>query len=298
MLVKKITNNKIQIDAPAKINLFLEVLNKREDGFHNINSLFQAISIYDRLLFELIEEPVCQLKVLGDNILPVDSTNLIVRTYNYIKEKFELTGGLKIQLEKKIPIAAGLGGGSSDAAATINACNYLFNLELTDEAMAQIGLQIGSDLPFFFSSGQAIVTGQGEIIEDVNYPVNYQLLVVQPPLSISTAQSYSALKRGLTKSKNAFKLGTCRTVDSYINELQEAGNDFEEVHLVSFPEIGRIKDGLLRAGAVLARMSGSGPCVFGVFLNNPDRKCITEINRVDGHVFTAEPVTLVRCSFN
>ena len=293
MFVKKITKESLEIKTPAKINLFLDVLNKREDGFHNINSLFQAISIYDILKFEFISSPEIRLKIKGNNELPLDNDNLIVKAYNLLKDKFDLKSGIKVELEKNIPIAAGLAGGSADAAAVILACNILFDLELTYEAMAGLGLQIGSDIPFFFSSGQGLVTGRGEIIENSDFPTDYELIVVKPDISISTAESYRLLKRGLTKHKNPFKLGTCRTVDRYVMFLKRAGNDFEEVHLLSYQEIRKIKDGLLLAGAVLARMSGSGPCVFGIFDKIPDEMDVRIFDRSDWQIFRCKPVNLV-----
>ena len=291
--MKKITNAELEIETPAKINLFLDVLNKREDGFHNINSLFQAISLFDILHFEVQSTPKLTLEIVGNDSLPINDDNLIVKAYNFMREKFELSQGLRVKLEKNIPIAAGLAGGSSDASATILACNLLFELELTSEAMAGCGLHIGSDVPFFFSSGQALVTGQGEVIEDTTYPTDYELVIVKPDISISTAKSYAALKRDLTKQKNPFKLGTCRTVDRYVLSLNGAGNDFEEVHLLSYPEIGKIKDGLLLAGAELARMSGSGPCVFGIFKELPYDKEGLNVDNADWQVFHVQPIRLV-----
>ncbi len=293
MFVKKITKNEIEIETPAKINLFLEVLNKREDGFHNINSLFQAISLFDNLKFKIQSSPELALKIINNDDLPLNDDNLIVKAFNFMRDKFDLKQGLAVTLDKNIPIAAGLAGGSSDAAATILACNLLFELELTSEGMAGCGLHIGSDLPFFFSSGQALVTGQGEIIEDTTYPVNYELVIVKPSISISTAESYAALKRDLTKQKNPFKLGRCRTVDRYIMSLNGAGNDFEEVHFLSYPEIGKIKDGLLLAGAELARMSGSGPCVFGIFKDLSGNKEGLNIGNENWQKFFVKPIQIV-----
>ncbi len=294
MFVKKITKNELEIETPAKINLFLDVLNKRADGFHNINSLFQAISLFDTLHFEVQSEPKLTLVIPENNSLPTDNSNLIVKAYNFMREKFELESGLSVTLTKNIPIAAGLAGGSSDAAATILACNILFDLELTAEAMAGCGLHVGSDLPFFFSSGQALITGQGEIIEETSYPLDYELVIVKPNISISTAESYSGLKRDLTKRKNPFKLGTCQTVDSYVMSLLKGCNDFEEVHLLSYPEIGKIKDELLMAGADLARMSGSGPCVFGIFKELPDNKEDLNRSNANWQLFFVKPIQLAK----
>ncbi|KAA3633484.1 MAG: 4-(cytidine 5'-diphospho)-2-C-methyl-D-erythritol kinase [Calditrichaeota bacterium] len=293
MFVKNITNKQITIQTPAKINLFLEVLNKRQDGFHNINSLFQAISLYDTLTISKSQTPGINLKVLGDKgILPVDSNNLIIKAYNLMREKFSLETGVEVELQKEIPIAAGLAGGSSDAAAMLTACNIMYNLELSKSELAELGLELGSDIPFFFSSGQCLVTGRGEFIEETDYPVDYELVIVKPTIAFSTAESYAMLKRDLTKVKNPFKLGSCRTKNIFLPALGNGWNDFEKVHLLSHPEIAEIKDGLLGAGASLARMSGSGPCVFGIFERIPNDMDVLLKGKNDWKIWKTNPVTL------
>lgn len=266
MFVKNITKSSLSVDAPAKINLFLQVLNKRADGFHNINSALQAISLFDRLDFSITDRAELSIKLTGDFEVPVDKNNLISKAYRLMQSRFGLSQGLAVTLDKKIPVAAGLGGGSSDAAAALIACNLLFNLGLTFKELAALSSEIGSDLPFFFSKGQAIVTGRGEIVTETTFPVDYYLLLVKPNFSVSTQEAYSALQRDLTESGNAFNLGgRFREVGVMISRLLKSDNDFEPVHLESYRELHWIRDELLDRGAIMARLSGSGPTMFGIF---------------------------------
>jgi 4-diphosphocytidyl-2-C-methyl-D-erythritol kinase len=267
MIVKKITNSEIVIKTPAKINLFLEVLNKRPDGFHNINSLFQAVSLFDILIFKLTEKPGITLTCVNNNDLSVDDDNLIIKAYKLLDQKFGFKTGMEISLEKNIPIAGGLGGGSSDSAATILACNLLYDMRLSYPKMSSFSEAIGSDIPFFFSTGQALVSGRGEIINESDFITDFELILVSPNLTIETAGSYASLKRGLTKQKNPFNLGRSRTLIDYADQLKIAGNDFEKVQFLNYPELREIKDELYRNGALLAQMSGSGPTMFGIFVD-------------------------------
>ena len=291
MFVRHRESNEVVIDAPAKVNLFLEVLNKRPDGYHNINSLFQAVSLFDRLHFTLVPKPGISIHLETNVELPVGEDNLVAKAYRQMKERFALDRGLVVKLEKRIPVSAGLGGGSSDGAAAILACSLLFNLELRSTQMVELSLALGSDLPFFFCSGQALVSGRGEVVDETSYPIDYRMVLVTPHIALSTAASYAALKRGLTKSKSPFSLPRCRKVDDLVGSLQLAGNDFEEVHLRSFPELGRIKDELLKRGALLARMTGSGPTMFGIFKETARTEADQMFNRGDWRVHTVEPIS-------
>ncbi len=297
MIVKRITNSEIEIDTPAKINLFLEVLNKRPDGFHNINSLFQAVSLFDSISFTLKDEPGAVLKVLNDKDIPVNEDNLIIKSFNLMADKFELKKGMKINLTKRIPIAAGLGGGSSDAAATILAINLLYSLGLEYKEMAHISAEIGSDLSFFFTKGQALITGRGEIIKEVDLPTDYTVVLVNPNFSISTPESYAGLKRGLTNFKTPFSLPCCYSSEDLVVSLGFPKNDFEEIHFQSFSELKKIKDVLLEKKALLARMSGSGPTMFGIYIRAPESKRLDFDGRGDWQIFIVEPITLNRHSF-
>ncbi len=292
MIVRQSDDRTVTIDAPAKINLFLEVLNKRSDGYHNINSVFQTVSLFDRLEFTVTREIGVSVEITGVSNLTSGKDNLISLAYQLMKKEFGLGGGLKVRLEKRIPVAAGLGGGSSDAAATIEACNILFKLELQNHQMRNLGVHVGSDVPFFFTGGQARVSGRGDKLDEVNLPTDYAVVLVNPSFGLSTAAGYAALKRDLTIPKNPFNLAACPTAEELIRSLHSCGNDFEEIHLKSHPELGDIRDGLLRRGASLARMTGSGPTMFGLFYTAPDNIKEEFVGRGNWQIFTVLPVTL------
>jgi 4-diphosphocytidyl-2-C-methyl-D-erythritol kinase len=206
-------------------------------------------------------------------------------------EEYGIDGGLDVVLEKNIPVAAGLGGGSADAAATILACNRLYGLGLTKEKLMELSARIGSDLPFFFTRGQALVSGRGEVIKEVELPTDYWIVLVNPGWEISTAQAYSDLKRGLTRSRNPFNLAACPRAEELVRLIDLSGNDFEKVHLKSYPELDRIREGLLRSGASLARMTGSGPTFFGIFNKAPNIREGAPLRQGSWQLFTVLPVT-------
>ena len=292
MFVKQITNESVVIGAPAKVNLFLEVLNRRADGYHDINSLFQAVSLFDRITFSRSEKSGVTVAVTSGFSVPTDRTNLMARAYQLLAEQLTVESGLEIKIEKNIPIGAGLGGGSSDAAACLTACNLLLDLHLSNVELSSFGLRIGSDIPFFFSGGQAQVTGRGDLITKTSYPVDYWMVLVTPDFHISTAQSYAALRIGLTPSRSPLNLRGCRTSDELIEFLRHSGNDFEKNHLVIYPELGRIKEKLLTNGALLARMSGSGSTIFGIYSEPPSEERIGSIEEHNWHVHTVRPISL------
>lgn len=291
MPVKSFTGDSQEIHTPAKINLFLQVLNKRPDGYHNINSLFQAVTLFDILNFKKIPESVCRIKVVGSKGIEIKD-NLISRAFELMKSGFNFEDGVEVTLEKRIPLAAGLGGGSSDCAATIIGINRVFKLRLSNVAMARIGLELGSDVPFFFSNGQALVTGRGEIIEETAFPTNYRLVLVTPALGLSTKEAYAALKMDLTCHQSPFNLKDSKNLEDFFKSLSLVGNDFEKVQFRKHPKLGEIKERLINCGARWARMSGSGPTIFGVFPENIDTERVCANNFVGCQLHTVEPFCL------
>ncbi len=292
MLIQEHYDNKLLLHTPAKINLFLEVLNKRPDGYHSINTFMQAVSLCDFIEYEIIPDIEARLTISSEQELPSGADNLICRAYDLMKRAFSLSRGLSIRLKKNIPIAAGLGGGSSDGAATILACNILFSLNLTYPQMAELGLKLGSDVPFFFTSGQALATGRGEQLVETSYPTEYRIVLVSPRRGVSTADSYAALRRSLTTKKRPFSLQECGTVDELFACLKNADNDFERVQMKSHPGLKELRDALVEQGAMLVRMSGSGPTLFGAF-STENESTLKEIEeRGDWRVFTVQPITL------
>lgn len=292
MFFKCLNKDSVFIGAPAKVNLFLEILNRREDGYHNIYSLFQTVSLFDRLKFTRTDNPEISLSIENNPELSTDENNLVVKACNLIRKEYIIDDGLQIHLQKNIPVGAGLGGGSSDAAAAIFACNYLFELNLNYREMARLGLKLGSDVPFFFSRGQAVVTGRGENIEEVSLPTDYWLVLITPHLTISTAESYGALKIGLTKPPLPFKLSCYETVEEFVEYLKLSRNNFEEAHLLSYPVLGKIKEELLKSKALLARMSGSGSTMFGIYREAAELINNKFTDQGDWQVNIVRPITL------
>lgn len=293
MHVKKISSRQVVVGAPAKVNLFLEVLNRRDDGYHNINSLFQAVSLFDRLAFTRTDSHQgARVKLTEPAKVPTDEGNLIVKAFNLLRDRFDIKDGIDVELEKNIPVAAGLAGGSSDGAATILAGAILFDLPLNFAEMADLGLALGSDLPFFFTHGQALVGGRGEEIRETRFPADYWLVLVTPRMEISSAEAYGQLSLRLTKSRIPFTLERCDTPQELVKSLSLTGNDFEEVHLKSYPELRRIRRELLDRGALLARISGSGPSVFGFYCDAPEIDGGNLAGREDWRTATVRPVTL------
>ena len=292
MLIKQLSKDFIEIHAPAKINLFLQVLGKRTDGFHNINSLMQAITLFDRLKIEKIDKPECKISLSGNLSSIAIENNLVTRAYELFKKEFGLKCGIKVDLRKNIPIAAGLGGGSSDCAAAMIAYNLIFDLKLSNSELVNLSLKLGSDIPFFFSRGQALVSGRGGITEETDFPVDYKIILVSTGVSVSTAQCYEALNLKLTTNKSTFTLEPNCGSDIYIELLSRLKNDLEAIQFEFTPSLLEIKEELLKSGALLARMSGSGPTMFGIFLDNRKRRRVSSVNFPDCHLYTVKPFLL------
>ncbi len=292
MKIHTITPGSVCVEAPAKINLFLEVRNRRPDGYHEINSLFQAVSLHDRLTLHLTDEPGVALTIDGPGGLTAGEDNLVVRAIRLTLREAGLSRGVQAHLEKRIPVAAGLGGGSSDGAAAIEGLSELLGLGLSRSDKMRLGLQLGSDIPFFFTSGQALVRGRGEVMEETDYPVDYHLILVNPGFPVSTADGYASLKRGLTASADPFTLPCSRTVQDFVLHLSRGGNDFEPVLRRAYPELGEIVAELRKRGAVVARLSGSGPTVFGLFLDRTASETMNEADWGKWQIYAVMPVSL------
>ena len=293
MFIKQISEDSLTIDAPAKLNLYLKVLGKRPDGFHEIDSIFQAISLFDHLRFtRLNDSNDPEISIAGTTNLPTDESNLVARAFRLMQAEFGFKGGLRIELEKNIPVAAGLGGGSADGAATILACAALFNLTRDFTELANISAQIGSDLPFFFSEGQAHVTGRGEIVKSVELPLDYWIVLVTPNLAVSTAEAYAALKLPLTNSTSTCNIRGWKASSDLVKWLADIGNDFESIQCDALMEARTTIENLTETGAEFVRMSGSGPTVFGIYYGMPNIDSNYVSGRTDWRISTVRPIRL------
>ncbi|MCS6898140.1 MAG: 4-(cytidine 5'-diphospho)-2-C-methyl-D-erythritol kinase [Nitrospira sp.] len=257
----------VTVFAPAKVNLVLRVLDRRADGFHNLWSLMQTVGLEDQVSVRINERGGIRLQC-DDPSLSVDRTNLVYRAAETVLLRCRQKVGVDIVLTKRIPMGAGLGGGSSDAAATIMGLNRLLNLGWSAADMAQIGQTLGSDVPFFFFAPTAIVTGRGEEIRAVGLAGERWVVLVNPGFSVETRWAYQALSSSrrcvhpLDEALTAF--GKVQQL-SWELVLEKAQNDFEQPVFHAHPLLRTIKGTLLTLGAEAALLSGSGATVFGVF---------------------------------
>lgn len=258
--------------APAKINLRLEVLNKRPDGYHNIRSLMCAVGLHDILTLSPAPQGI-SLSCAGTHV-PVDERNLAYRAAALLLDHANLSIGVRLHLEKLIPAAAGLGGGSSDAAAAMSGVCELFRLSYPQEELMELGTRLGADVPFFFYGSPCLATGIGEKLAPISLSPSFWTILVTPPLEVSTAWAYGRI----TLHPDRIPCPLPETID-----LRETGNgilynDFEDVVMPTFPLVREAKELLLDLNAWGALMSGSGPTVFGIFFEEaPARHAEEEI---------------------
>ncbi|KZZ86521.1 MULTISPECIES: 4-(cytidine 5'-diphospho)-2-C-methyl-D-erythritol kinase [Bacillaceae] len=250
--------------APAKINLSLDVLHKRKDGFHEVEMVMTTIDLADRI--ELIDMgPRGGISITSHNrFVPDDHRNLAYQAASILKERFGIKRGVSIGITKVIPVAAGLAGGSSDAAAALRGLNRLWNLGLTLDELAEIGAEIGSDVSFCVYGGTAVATGRGEKIRHIEAPPHCWVILAKPTAGVSTADVYRGLKLDGVKHPHTGRMVGAIQEKSYEGICDNLGNVLESVTLKMQPEVAMIKDQMKRFGADAVLMSGSGPTVFGL----------------------------------
>ena len=250
----------MRVKSFAKINLGIEILGKREDGYHEIITLFQTVGLYDLLEFRPLPEDAIILEG-DDGTVPWDESNLIYRTAALLKKRFDLKQGIKIRAEKKIPSGRGLGGGSSNAAVTLLVLNELWRIGLDKKLLMGLGATLGADVPFFLEGGLCLGQGKGDRIIPLEDLAPLFCLLVLPSLSLSTAAVYESIPRALTSQGKESK------IDRFLSsrELGFLENDLEKTVFYLYPQIKEIKDSLREQGSELSLMSGSGSAVFGLF---------------------------------
>jgi len=264
-------NRSLHLKAPAKVNFRLDVLRRRADGYHDLRMLMQRIDLCDELEISLLDTPGLSVSCDSSD-LPVDEGNIVWRAAAAMLSRTPERVGISIRLTKKIPIAAGLGGGSSDAATTLMGLNSMLGLNLDEAELMRIGLELGADVPFFIFGRPAIATGIGEKLTALEVMPPLWLLLVNPRIHVSTAWVYQNL--GLTTDKVADKIPVLyKSADDLCAILS---NDLEEVTQKKFPVIREIKEQLMAAGARGALMSGSGPTVFALFNDENSARAAAE----------------------
>ena len=254
----------LTVSAPAKINWSLKVKGRRDDGYHEIESLMQCISLSDTLTFALSDKPSSTISIESNTDIPQED-NLVYKAAILLQKETGTNKGALISLAKKIPMEAGLGGGSSDAAATLMGLCRLWGVDLRKEMLIELAAKLGSDVPFFIGSEAAVVTGRGECVEAVTVDKEHHLVLVKPSFGVSAGWAYGNLgsfnmkTRGVDGLIKALNAGDMNEISTHLN------NDLEAPVIKAHPVIGDIKNALKDSGAFVSLMSGSGTTVFGVF---------------------------------
>lgn len=269
----------IREKAYAKINLGLDVLGRREDGYHEVKMIMQTVNICDDLTFEKSKEPGIHLEIEGAD-LPTDQDNLICRAAALLMEAGKITEGVRITLRKRIPIAAGMAGGSADAAAALRGLNRLFALGYTAQDLRELGVKLGADIPYCIAGGTMLSEGIGEILTPLASPPACHLVVAKPAVDVSTAFVYGNLKADslpfhpdIDGMAEALARGDCKGI------TDRMGNVLETVTEKACPVIARLKGQMRELGAENALMSGSGPTVFGICKERETAERIAEAIR-------------------
>ena len=254
----------VVIKAMAKVNLGVDVLRRRENGYHDVKMVMQTVDLYDTLTLSKIDKGIVITTNTGE--LPLDEDNLIFKAAKLLLEYTDKKAGVSIHLDKQIPIAAGMAGGSTDAAATLLGLNELYNLDLTKEALAEIGVKIGADVPYCIYGGTYLSEGIGEVLTKLPDAPDCYVVIAKPEIGVSTKYVYENLHIETVEKHpdidgmiDAIKKGS---LDGVAKKME---NVLETVTIKRYPEIETMKKCLLKNGAESALMSGSGPTVFGIF---------------------------------
>ncbi|MEG0259039.1 MAG: 4-(cytidine 5'-diphospho)-2-C-methyl-D-erythritol kinase [Lysinibacillus sp.] len=253
----------LYVKAPAKINLTLDVLYKRPDNFHEVEMIMTTVDLADRIGLESREDGLIEI-LSADRFVPNDHRNFAYQAASLIKDTYGIKQGVSISIEKEIPIAAGLAGGSSDAAATLKGLNELWNLNLSIDTLAELGSKIGSDVSFCVYGGTALATGRGEKIAELPAPPNCWIVLAKPKVGVSTADVYGGLKLEGIEHPNTKQMIRAIEEEDYSLLCASLGNVLETVTFKLHPEVIMIKEQMKRFGADATLMSGSGPTVFGL----------------------------------
>ncbi|MEZ4388498.1 MAG: 4-(cytidine 5'-diphospho)-2-C-methyl-D-erythritol kinase [Candidatus Krumholzibacteriia bacterium] len=287
---------RVHMLAPAKLNLHLEVLRRRHDGYHEIETILQTVGLYDRIQVNLRGprrggEPEIEVLMRPAGVVPEDETNLCWQAASLFCRRLGVSGELSIEVDKAIPVGAGLGGGSSDAMAVLVACNRLFAADLELGDLAGMGAELGSDVPFFARGGTQLARGRGTELTPLPNLNRVPILVLKPDVSVSTRGVYEALKMGLTVRTPAANLQVIKPLLATFPGRPWFGyNRLEEVVVPQYPELSRLLL-RLREDLPVAMMTGSGSAVFGV-LRNPEQgeQLIRELGSNMTFAQTVEPV--------
>ncbi len=281
--------DEIEINVPAKINLYLKIIRKRPDGYHDIDTLMQTVSLYDKMILK--KSDGIELTVDGlSEIEPKD--NLAYKAARIVSEMVDYPGA-QIILKKYIPTGAGLGGGSADAAFVVRGLMQLYGLKLERFELKRRMALLGADIPFFLGTGQSRATGIGDIIEPIDLPIDYQVLIVKPEISINTRWAYQNAKIRLTKNPGNIILDKRTDITDIVRVIEKIGNDFEETVFAVSDNLSRVKKQLIDGKALYVSISGSGSAMFGIFEQGRRLESIAARLSADGfRTFICKPIVL------
>lgn len=286
---------KLELQAYGKINLGLDVLRKREDGYHEVKMIMQTVKLHDTLYFESVEEDVIILSTNVDG-LPVNEDNLIYRACQMLKTEYKITDGIRIFLDKQLPVAAGMAGGSADAAAALIGMNRIFDIGVSKDKLMEYGVKLGADVPYCIMQGTALSEGIGEKLTVLSPMPECVLLLAKPPIDVSTKMVYENL--------HANELSRHPDIDGMIEALNHQDlqgitdrmeNVLETVTVTRYPVISEIKNCMTDMGAMQSLMSGSGPTVFGIFTEKETaEKAAEEIRnrKLANEIFVTQPYNI------
>jgi 4-diphosphocytidyl-2-C-methyl-D-erythritol kinase len=249
--------------APAKINLGLDILRKREDGYHELEMVMSSVDLADRLTFETLPENKIIVET-NKAFLPIDKRNNVYQAAAILKERYGIQEGIKISIDKHIPVAAGLGGGSTDCAAALRGLNRLWQLDLSMDELVSMGVEVGTDVPYCLYGTTSFIAGKGEIVRPLIPMPQCWVVLVKPRISVSTRKIFQQVELEQLSHPDMHQLSEAILNQDYEMMLAHMGNSLEDVTIPKHPVIQQIKDRMLKYGADAALMSGSGPTVFAL----------------------------------
>lgn len=269
----------VTIKAPAKINLALDTLYKREDNYHEVEMVMTTVDLADYITVTPLEKNEIKIKS-NEFTMPLNDKNLAYQAAKLFKDHFNIDKGVEIYIKKSIPVAAGLAGGSSNAAATLKALKELWQVDCTIDELAKLGEMLGSDVPFCVYGGTALATGRGEKIQRIPSPPKCWVILIKPRIGVSTKEIYEALDAKNIKHLDIEGMLECINDKDYKGICNRLGNSLESVTLERYPVVAEIKNKLIQFGADAVLMSGSGPTVFA--LVRKEYKLRRIINSING----------------
>lgn len=283
----------LSLNAYAKINLCLDVVGRLENGYHQVRMIMQTVEIHDTLTFE---RTAGEIRITSDaGEIPLGEDNLIYKAASLMRERFQIDGGVSVQLEKRIPVAAGMAGGSTDAACTMKAMNLLYDLGLSEEELCALGVKIGADVPYCILGGTALSEGIGEVLTKLSPMPECVLLVAKPEIGVSTKEVYERIDRHeITSHPDVDGMQRAIAENDLDGVVKRLANVLATVTEEMHPVVQRIREVMLSQGALGSLMSGSGPSTFGIFEKEEKARAAGEQIRALGlakQIFVTKPVS-------